>query len=80
MNDIPSLPRHRCAQWRDIKIHPELSLVWGTCLMHYPASKDGKHVATWGLTDEQSETVTLWKRPECPFCGIELVTLLSATP
>lgn len=66
--------RHRCAEWRDVRIHPDCAWVWGTCIAH--STILGGHVG-WTMLDEQSETLSLWSKLQCPFCGVELATLLT---
>ncbi len=76
--------RHRCAEWRDVKVHPQLDWLWGTCLEFYPgpifthADKDGAGERNvWVLHDESSKTCSHWWRPNCPFCGVALEGLLT---
>ncbi len=71
---------HRCALWRDIKIHPESDWLWGTELRREEIGfkqPDGTFgPAFWSLLDEQSQTFSVYKGEKCPFCGMVLSTLL----
>ncbi len=73
--------RHRCEQWKDERILPQSDWLWGTCMMHYPGKVEAKtewlRKDQWTILDEKSATLSLWARPECPFCGVQLSSLLT---
>lgn len=73
--------RHRCAEWRDVKIHPQLDWLWGTCLEFYPGPLKGRDGSedrnVWMATDEISQTCSAYAKPNCPFCGVALEGLLT---
>lgn len=79
-NPVP-YTRHRCDQWQDIRIHPQHEWFWGTCMAHYaprPETDGWIKDGGWTILDEQSGTLSLWNRPDCPFCHVALETFLHA--
>lgn len=72
-----SIHRHRCSQWRDILIAPGCDWLWGTCLEFHPGPIKGADGSedrnVWMAVDEKSQTCSIYRGAECPFCKVLLV-------
>lgn len=71
--------KHRCEQWKDLRIHPECAWLWGTQLEFHRGpvkSADGEKRDFWVAMDDTSETYSLYNGDSCPFCKVSLSTLL----
>lgn len=66
--------KHKCKEWNgDHKIHPDIDWLWGT---HLECLENTKNNHLWALMDDTSGTFSIWESPNCPFCKIELKSLV----
>jgi len=76
--------RHRCDKWRDIDLGAGKpggpNWLFGTVLQYEEVGfkkDDGSYGPPfWMMLDEKSETFSVWRYLDCPFCGAILKDLL----
>ena len=73
--------KHKCKEWKgDVKIIPDCNWLWGTHLEYCDREIKDKNGGTtkdfWTLMDDTSQTFSIWTEKHCPFCKIELKTLI----